>query len=404
MKRVLTILAKELKDTIRDRRTLVVMVLLPIILMPLILVGTIMLQEWASRSALDHVTRLNVTGGENAPDLVVFLEGEPQLDLVSVPAPEEAIRNGDIDASLDIPPDFQQSISAEKSAELTLLINSTRSGSSSSVAAMELSIREYNDVLVAQRLEELGSGIDVLSGAEISARDTATPHEKGGTFLGFLLPMFLVLFSIVGGMYVAMDISAGEKERRTLESLLLTPVTRLEIVTGKFLTVAAVAMTTIVLALASIFVTAQFISGSLGDARISLGPAVLGVMLPVALLLAAMFASLLLALSIFAKSYKEAQNYVMPLYILVFLPIVVANTINIESTPLLFLIPGFNAVLLFRELLVGVFDPLNITITLASLVAFTAASIWWAVKTYSRDDVLLGEQDSNRDKKARNKG
>ncbi len=389
MKRTWTILAKELRDTIRDRRTLMAMVLAPIILMPLILVGSVKLQEWSQRSEASHVVRLNVTGRAGAPELVKWLEDDKMIETASASEPDEALREGKIDASLSIPDDFERQLAAEKPIELDLRVNSTKRNSASSVDKVELSVKGYSESVVALRLENEQVEKSVLSGIDIRARDIATEKEKGGTFLGYLLPMFLVIFSLLGGMYTAMDISAGEKERRTLEALLLTPASRTEIVLGKFFAVASVSIVTVALSVASIFVTGRFISGSLGQVELGLDLKAAVVMVPVAILLAAMFAALLLAVSIYARSYKEAQNYVMPLYLLAVVPVLVANSISVKGTPLLFVIPGFNAVVLFREVLIGEFVALNIVITIVSMMAFTALSILYAVKIYSRDDVMV---------------
>jgi sodium transport system permease protein len=277
-----------------------------------------------------------------------------------------------------------------------LEINSTRGNSAASVDKVKSAVAAYSELVVADRLEAMGLTTEVLNGVEVEAEDTATAEEKGGAFLGYLLPMFLVIFAMIGGMYTAMDISAGEKERKTLEALLMTPATRSEIVTGKFLAVAAVSVVTILLSMAAIFVTAPLISGSLGEMDLTLNINAALIMLPVAVLLAAMFAALLLAVSIFARSYKEAQNYVTPLYLLAVLPVIVANALPSGNHPLLFIIPGFNAVILFRELLVGEFVVSHIVLTVVSSIVYTLISIRYAAAIYARDDVLVDEGRASR--------
>ncbi len=143
--------------------------------------------------------------------------------------------------------------------------------------------------------------------------------------------------------------------------------------------------------MAAIFFTAPFISGSMGEIDLTLDAQAALVMVPVAVLLASMFAALLLAVSIFARSYKEAQNYVTPLYLLAVLPVIVANALPSSSNPLLFAIPGFNAVLLFREVLLGDYVASHIIITVVTSIFYTVLSLRYAVRIYSREDVLVDE-------------
>jgi sodium transport system permease protein len=392
LKRALVIFRKELKDTVRDRRTLVVMVLVPILLMPLILVGSVKLQEMSTRSQAEDVVQLMVGGGENAPGLVAVLADNDIIEVIESPGDAvEMLSDGSIDAQLVIPGDFTESIESEQMVLLDLEINSTHANSAASVDKVKLALDDYSEKLVELRLADLEVSADVLNGVEAEPKDTATQKEKGGTFLGYLLPMFLVIFAMIGGMYTAMDISAGEKERKTLEALLMTPASRSEIVTGKFLTVATVSVVTIVLSMAAIFFTAPLISGSMGEVDLTLDAQAALVMVPVAVLLASMFAALLLAVSIFARSYKEAQNYVTPLYLLAVLPVIVANALPSGSNPLLYAIPGFNAVLLFREVLLGEYVASHIIITVVTSIFYTVLSVRYATRIYSREDVLVDE-------------
>lgn len=392
MKRAMVILRKELKDTVRDRRTLMVMVLVPIVVMPLILIASVKLSEWSSRSQAEDVVQLMVAGDVNAPLLVRKLAVDDRIEVIGVSGdPEEGLDQGTIDAFLEIPDDFMKKLNNEESVDLKLLVDSTSADSAAAVDKVRVVIEEYNDGVIAERLESQNLTTEVLNGVVVDPVDTATGKKKGGTFLGYLLPMFLVIFAMIGGMYTAMDISAGEKERRTLEALLMTPASRGEIVTGKFLAVATVSIVTVLLSVAAMFITAPMISGSIEEIDVTLDLNVALVMLPAAILLAAMFSALLLAVSIFARGYKEAQNYVTPLYLLAVLPVIVANALPASDNPLLFLVPGFNAVLLFREVLVGDFIVDHIALTMVSSIFYTLLSIRYAAWIFSREDVLLDE-------------
>jgi sodium transport system permease protein len=397
MKRAVTIYLKEMTDTIRDRRTLMVMILLPIILMPAILIASVKLQEWSSKSRAEDVVQLMVTGEEYAPELVDYLSQQEKIEIAAAGDAVELLKEGEIDANLVIPEDYRSRIEAEQPVDLTLQVTSVKGNSQAAADKVALSISEYSTEVIEERLEERGESGDLLNTVALRMEDTASEKEKGGTILGYLLPMFLVIFAIIGGMYTAIDVSAGEKERKTLESLLMTPASRTEIVTGKFLAVATVSMVTIIISVAAIYISAGFISTTEESARIVVDVKAILIMLPIALLLAAMFAALLLAISIYAKSFKEAQNYITPLYIAAVLPVIVANTVpNLGDNLIFFVIPGFNAVVLFRELLVGDYVLSHILITVASMVFFTWLSIRYAARIYSRDDVLFDEERPGR--------
>jgi sodium transport system permease protein len=202
-----------------------------------------------------------------------------------------------------------------------------------------------------------------------------------------------VLFSIVGGMYVAIDVSAGEKERKTLEALLVTPLSRLRIVTGKFLAVATTSIVSVVLSVTSMFGAFKIwppnpAFGIPASFNISITTAI--IMLGIGIILSIMFAALLLAVAIFAKSFKEAQNYITPFYLLAILPVSIFSSIPGFKPPLaLFFIPSVNAVFLFKENLMGEFIASHIIITVASTILFAIAAIVIATKIFSRESVLF---------------
>ncbi len=189
MRRALVIFRKELKDTVRDRRTLVVMVLVPILLMPLILVGSVKLQEMSTRSQAEDVVQLMVSGGENAPGLVAVLADNDIIEVIESPGDAvEMLKDGTIDARLVIPDDFMDSIESELMVLLDLEINSTHGNSVASVDKVRLALDVYSEKLVEMRLAELEVPADVLNGVEAVPKDTATQKEKRRDLPGIPAP------------------------------------------------------------------------------------------------------------------------------------------------------------------------------------------------------------------------
>jgi sodium transport system permease protein len=282
--------------------------------------------------------------------------------------------------------------------------------SSTALAEFSAIVSNFNKQLVQQRFVQQNINPAVLSNVAVVPEDAATQKEVGGFVLGFLIPLFIVMWAIVGGQYTAIDVSAGEKERKTLEALLLTPVKRIDIVFGKFLAVSTVALVSIVAAITSLYATFIYagkagiplgssINGSgavasavSGSFSFSVDPQVAVLLFVVSIFLVLMFSAILLSISIFAKSFKEAESYISPAYIIVILPVVLVNAIpGFQPTLLYFAIPAVNAILLFKELLLGVYDWGHILLTLVSLSIYSGIAIYIASKIYSKESVLFND-------------
>ncbi|MFA6042608.1 MAG: ABC transporter permease, partial [Patescibacteria group bacterium] len=264
---------------------------------------------------------------------------------------------------------------------------------STTAAAKALSLLQlFNREQAAKRLAAQQVDAKLLDALVPVPVDIATSQEKSGFFLGLLLPMFIVLFALIGGMYIAIDVSAGEKERKTLEALLLTPATRLQIVAGKFAAVAITASTTIVLSLASMYAAFKLFPPSFGEetVAIQLSLGAVGIMLGIGVILAVMFSGLLLSVAIFAKNYKEAQNYITPFYLLAVLPVAIfAQIPGFKPTVAFFLIPGVNAVFVIKEVLIGTFNWPHIGLTVGSLLVYALVAIFVSSRIYAKESVLF---------------
>lgn len=398
MKFIFAILKKELRDTLRDRRTLVSMIIMPVLLMPLLILGMGWFAEYQQRQDQEKEVKLGIVNQQLAPDLVAhFNATKIKVTPISGDA-QQAVRNGTVDATVLIPADWKQAIASNSAVTVNVLYNSTRSDSSLTLARVNAAVREFNDSLIQSRMIAQGVNMSLLDVPAPVPQDISTSQERGGFFLGFLLPMFLVVWAITGGMYTAIDVSAGEKERKTLEALLTTPVRRIEIVLGKLFAVSATSVTAITLALASLYIAVQRF-GSMGIFRpqaasdavnLSMSPFGILVMFGAGVFLAIMFAALELSLSIFAKSYREAQSYLTPLYLIAILPIVAVNMVtDFQPNLVLFLVPAVNAVLLFKEVLLGTLDAGHIAVTLASLAVYAAVATAISTKIYERESVLF---------------
>jgi len=401
MSQIFTILKKELRDTVRDRRTLLSMIILPMVLMPLMIIGMGKFVEFQVNKSKEETSKIAIQG--EAEEFIKLIKENEKIEILDIKGDfNETVRNGEINAGVIIPDNFDEIVVEQKEANIKLIIKSTSDRSSTAVSRIKGVVREYNEKVLEKRFVDQGVDPKVLSKVYVFSEDVVTEKELGGFGLGFLLPLFIVMWSILGGQYTAIDASAGEKERKTLEALLLTPVKRFHIVFGKFLAVATVALISIVVALSSLYGTLQYVGSSMktmqtgstpltGITNFSLEiPAVL-LMLFVSILLALMFSAVILSIAIFAKNYKEAQSYIGPSYIVVILPVVLINIIpNLKPALWFFAFPAVNAVLLFKEILIGQYILSHILVTVFSLIAFGLIAIYLASKIYSKEKVLFG--------------
>jgi len=400
MRNIFTIWKKELKDTVRDRRTLLSMIILPMVLMPAMIIGIGKFTVWQMERAQEQTVEIAIENRNAAPDLVRMIEEQSGFDITQAKEPRKAVKEGQLDALMVIPAEFSETLSAQKQPEIALITNSSETKSQLAKNRLQSALQKYNDRVVAERFAKADIDNSVLTGAVFTEQDQASQKEMGGMMLGFIIPLFIVIWSIVGGQYTAIDVSAGEKERKTLEPLLLTPVRRLDIVLGKFLAVATAAAVSVMVSLASFAVAFVYFGQSIFSSAAAAGaglavsfsvePMAMTVMLTVGLLLVFLFSAALLSIAIFARSFKEAQSYIGPAYLVVLLPIALINGIQgFEAPTWLFAAPAVNAVLLFKEVLKGDYVASHLFVTYISLAVFAGLALWLATRIYRKEKVLF---------------
>ena len=407
-KTILTIFKKELKDTIRDRRTLMAMVVMPMLLMPVMTIGMFKFMEYQMEKQGEKVVKISIIEKGEAPALIEMIENQEKIEIVETDGEiKDAVTNGDLDLGIIIPENFQENIDNQEVAGIAIIKKSTNLDSESALARISFLVANFNDQILQKRFTDQKINPEILSKVIIIPEDVATEKETGGFLLGLIIPLFIVMWAITGGQYTAIDVSAGEKERKTLESLLLTPVKRMDIVFGKFLTVSTVALTSVIVAIGSFYV-ALIYSGGFGSMmqdgqssgaegivesaaiNFSIEPQAVLLLLVVSLFLVLMFSAIILSIAIFAKSFKEAQSYIGPSYLVVILPVVLVNSMpGFEPTFWFFAIPAVNATLLFKEVLMGVYNSGHILLTLSSLIIYSVIAIFIATKIYSKEGVLF---------------
>jgi sodium transport system permease protein len=396
---IVTVFVKELRDTLRDRRAIISMFLVPTLLMPLITFGFAAVSIKLVKKAGREVPTVMIIGGEDSPAIRQTLEKQADFKIVPAsPNYAERISQKKLRAAVEIPPGFDEAVRNGTRSTVKIYTHDGELRSGFATRAIEDALRTYSRVLVRERLAANNLPADLINPFHTSRQNVAPPEKVGGnSFLGGMIPYMLIILCFTGAMYPAIDLTAGEKERGTMETILCSPAARSELVLGKFLVVLVASLATVASSLASMGLTALLGSGWLRGAigagagaampTISV-PGVLSVVVLV-LPLAVLFAALLMTISLFAKSYKEAQTYVSPLLIIVILPAVGAVLPGIELTTTLSLIPILNIALVSKELVAGTFPLLPLTLIFLSTCVYAAAALGLAVRMFNREDVIF---------------
>ena len=319
LRTIWTVMAKELRDLSRDRRTLALSLLLAPLLYPVLILGMGKLSEVRVRSQLEAPLQVPIVGAEHAPTLVAFLAS---ANLHAAPPPDDltaAIRSQQIDVALRISEDFDTHWRAGTPALVEIIQDSTRRDAEIPTARLRSALNAYSDQVAALRLAARGISPQVVRPLDIARQDLATSEAKRGVLLSVLLPVLLTITSFLGGAYLVMDTTAGERERQSLEPLLVTPAARSAIVSGKIVAACVIGIATLLLTLLAFKLSAEFSSGGIGR-QLNLGFVSMLQMLLVMLPMLFIGTSLLTLLSASAKSMKEAQSHMSWLMLLPMLP------------------------------------------------------------------------------------
>ena len=297
---------------------------------------------------------------------------------------------------MELPVNLRETLQERGTALVKLHYDRANEDATTNLDRVRKIIDVFNADLLADRLKEKSLSMEYVQPIEVKEVNVASSQKMGGFVVGRFLPMLMVIMVLAGSIYPAIDMTAGEKERGTLETILTSPATRAEIVLGKFLTVTLIAILTGLLNMASM--TATFAFGIFRQAssalQIKFPPEYLIVMILCLIPLAVFFAGMMMAIASFARSFKEAQNLITPVYLVATLPAMISIIPGIQLEGFWLTMPVANVTLLFKELMLGVFDVNHILIVLFCVVFFAAVALFLAMKLFGREEVLFGEVSS----------
>ena len=406
---IVTIYLKELKDSLRDRRTLISMIVVPTLIMPVIMFGVGTIMTKIVKQAQSETVSVMVLGGADSPAVVAALKGEKKFRIVpAAPDYQQLISDKKVRVAVEIPAGFEAALTAGDTQTVSLYYYEGELKSGFGVKAVQEFFTTLRDKTIEERLTKRGIAAAVIKPFVVRKQNVAPPEKVGGNAIGGFIPYLIIILCFTGAMYPAMDLTAGEKERGTMETLLCSPVRRINIVLGKFLMVLTASLTTVLLSILSMGLSAaigvMYFGGpatSQSATQAMAGKAAEGGSIPLidpmgligvaALVLpvAVFFAAGLLTISLFAKSYKEAQSYVSPLIIVVIMPAVIGMLPGVELNAKLALVPILNLSLVCKEMLSGVWHWNYIALIFGSSCLYAAIALSLAVKMFNREDVMF---------------
>lgn len=356
---------KELTDALRDRRSLMSALLYPI-LMPLMI--TVMFSALARLESADRPLETPIAGREHAPNLVAWLE-ERGVVVVDPPAdPESAVRDGDVDLVLVIDEEYGEQFRSVQPAVVRIVHDSSKTASRSSIGRTRNLLRGYSNQVAVLRLIARGVSPGVMQAVRVDDLDLATPAQSAARFFA-MLPMFLILASFIGGLNVAIDTTAGERERQSLEPLLVNPVSRTALTAGKWLTTCVFGLVASVLTLVAFLFMMRFVPLEQLGVQLSLGARQLLVMSIAVAPMALLASSLQMFVATFARSFKEAQTYVSMMIFLPMIPGMATQIYPLQPSGWMMLVPALAQQLLLVDVMGG--EPVAPLSLVTSAVATT---------------------------------
>jgi sodium transport system permease protein len=391
---------KELREALRDRRTLISSFLVPLLLFPVLTAGFAAVSVYMIGKAEREPLRVMIVGGSDSPLVTQALQ---QTEKIKIVPPEsnwrQRIVDKDIRAAVEIPPKLEDEVAQGHPTAIKIYIYKNEMKSELAAGRIEKSLKKLDETIVGERLAAKELPASVLSPFDIKQENVAPEEKVWGEILGGMIGYMIVLLCLTGGMYPAMDLTAGEKERGTMETILSSPISRTDLVLGKFLLVLNASLVTAALSIASMGTSFAALhhfhlfnvngQGNAPALMLHIGPAAIVSIFIMALPLAVFFSACLMAISIFAKSYKEAQTYISPLMIVVIVPAVSALLPGAELNAKMALVPILNASLLCKELVAGTYHWNFIGIIFLSTCVYAAGALFLAIQMFRREEVLF---------------
>ena len=452
--KVRTIFAKELVDMLRDRRTLFATAIIPLFIYPLMTLGMVEVTQMAkakldrdefpvavlpgTQASVEHILKIARETPEPLKGIPVPeapaepkpekkaapKKGQPDADQ-KTPAPSDdddaesdvvpldsfqktqfsfremtsdearkALADGRIRALLILPPTFEKDIAEQTEPTAAIEYDQAERVSQSTFSRLRTMLERYESATIKERLKAKSLTPRFLHPFRLDAKNTAVAEKVGGSLFGIVIPLLFIIMLIAGSMHPAIDMTAGEKERSTLETLIGTPVRPIEVIAGKFLAVATLSLASAALNVCSLGVSLAMVPFQNPEFQFPWAalPLALTLLIPLALF----FSALLLMVASFAANTKEAQVFCMPVFLIPTIGLAVALTPGIELQGPLLLMPVVNIALLIKELFLFHGTAQQFAFVFFSTCLYAAGMVALAARVFAREEVLFSAQGSLR--------
>jgi sodium transport system permease protein len=395
MKTITTVFKKELKDSLRDRRTIVFMIVIPLLLFPLLF--RIMTSVEKSQADKERAKKLRVAcldRGNAAPFVAALREREDVLVVPRVPADSVAalIRADSLDGAFVFAESFDEDVAEMRPGRVDFYYKSTDDRAIVQ-DRLRKSLDAYEKTLLGQRFARLELDSTIVDAVELRALNVASMEERIGRAVGGMLPYIFIIFCFMGAMYPAIDLGAGEKERGTMETLLTAPVNRFHILLGKFGVVVLSGLVSASVSILGLFIAikqSSEIPQQFMDVIVKmLGWDTILLVLSLLLPLTIFFAGILLSVSLTARSFKEAQSMISPLNIAVIVPAAIGLVPGIKMSYTTAMIPVLNVSLATKEIIAGTMQASHLAVVYTSLVALALVSLYGSVWWFKRESTIF---------------
>ncbi|HEC92116.1 MAG TPA: ABC transporter permease [Candidatus Atribacteria bacterium] len=392
-KNIRLILVKELVGTIRDRRTVMAMVIIPLIFYPLLFTGIGYFNKLGNTKSEEAISHIIIYGGEFAPQLVKCLHDNEKIEILNIKDdPSFKLKKGDVQAVLEIPSDFKYKIDQGAAVKLILKYDATEAKSRIAQKRVNQIMEKYKSEIILQRLSQLGLKEEFITPIILEEENIATAEKTASSFLAVLLPYLIIILIFAGAMHTAVDITAGEKERGTIATLLVSQISRLEIVLGKCFVVMLISFTSMVLGLLGLtlaFLSGASIAGGIEGAKFGISINTIFLIFLVLLPLVGLASAVLVMVGIFARNIREASSYITPIYMLTIFLGIISISQGIELTDKMFLVPILNSSFVFKELLMGKIYWEHIITTFSANTIIAGFALLKATRLFSKEEVLF---------------
>ncbi len=390
---------KEVRDIVRDKKTLITSILLPMIMIPalnlLVGGGAEKFQKNLSENITIAVSEASSTAETKALVQNEIIRDFPNIHLVEMGDTTKAIKDAEVRVALNFEKDYAQKLKEGKPFSIMLEYDKSSTKSQAGVDIVRNAIEKFNKKVVVSRIAALGANPDILEPVRIEENSVVPEKQSGNMMLMMMLPMMMGILMVVGGIPAATDLVAGEKERNTFEPLLTTKPGRASILIGKYLTVTLFSFASVVATMAGFVIGYLINPKSMSMGMESAG----GFTMPATALLLVIlisitqgmtFAGIQIALSTYAKSFKEAQTYLSFLIFIAMVPSYATMFMQPTEVPsYMFLVPILNTISSFKIILGGAINYTSLGLALFSSLVYVAITLWLAASLFNKEKVLF---------------